>query len=412
MAAYEHSFGTDRSHSQQEQLDGYCAVLDPLRIFTTQEHHQDIQQIEWQQYEIPYELRLVQPSSSQEIYSVIRESLNSAKAIRSSILDAGLHKDLNLIGATQYIEGNRGHTLQNVTVSRSSHVSYGSGDSSESITSLASPGPSSRWSAAQQSLDSATTCNSSTSLAAENSAAQEAPSEGIISQAVSTKLGRERDKSPKSHGLRRLFRGNGLKAKGRVAKARQVTPSVALPSPVAATTECASCFDDISKDGAIGLACQHYYCSPCFLQLVNTAIQHENFFPPKCCLQEIPKKTMRNHLSANELAQYNEKAKEYAVPAEDRWYCSSGTCGKLFDKGKSGTTYDTISCPHCKYRMCKLCRGPRHPLGGRCPQDRGLDATLEEAKREGWRQCYKCRTMVELTRGCRHVTCKCRAEFW
>ena len=50
-------------------------------------------------------------------------------------------------------------------------------------------------------------------------------------------------------------------------------------------------------------------------------------------------------------------------------------------------------------------------MGQECPQDYGLDATLEFAEHEGWRRCHSCRAMVELTVGCRHVTCKCGAEF-
>lgn len=52
-----------------------------------------------------------------------------------------------------------------------------------------------------------------------------------------------------------------------------------------------------------------------------------------------------------------------------------------------------------------------HETGVDCPEDFGLEATLEEAERQGWRRCYKCRALVELTVGCRHITCKCRAQF-
>jgi hypothetical protein len=32
-------------------------------------------------------------------------------------------------------------------------------------------------------------------------------------------------------------------------------------------------------------------------------------------------------------------------------------------------------------------------------------------ERSGWRRCYKCRTLVELTQGCSHITCRCKAQF-
>ncbi|RAL66785.1 hypothetical protein DID88_007568 [Monilinia fructigena] len=33
------------------------------------------------------------------------------------------------------------------------------------------------------------------------------------------------------------------------------------------------------------------------------------------------------------------------------------------------------------------------------------------AKSAGWRRCYKCRTLVELSQGCSHITCRCKAQF-
>lgn len=68
-------------------------------------------------------------------------------------------------------------------------------------------------------------------------------------------------------------------------------------------------------------------------------------------------------------------------------------------------------CPHCSTAICIICRGRGHATGQDCPQDYGLDATLEFAEQEGWRRCHSCHTMVELTFGCRHITCKCGAQF-
>ena len=58
-----------------------------------------------------------------------------------------------------------------------------------------------------------------------------------------------------------------------------------------------------------------------------------------------------------------------------------------------------------------MCRGVAHETGTNCPQDFGLHATLDVADREGWRQCYKCKSLVEKTSGCRHMTCTCKAQF-
>lgn len=41
-----------------------------------------------------------------------------------------------------------------------------------------------------------------------------------------------------------------------------------------------------------------------------------------------------------------------------------------------------------------------------------LKALFEEAKREGWRRCYRCGEMVQLFGACNLVTCNCAAKFW
>lgn len=52
-----------------------------------------------------------------------------------------------------------------------------------------------------------------------------------------------------------------------------------------------------------------------------------------------------------------------------------------------------------------------HPLGQDCPNDIQLDQVLRIGEKSGWRRCYKCRTLVELTQGCTHMTCRCKAQF-
>ncbi len=177
--------------------------------------------------------------------------------------------------------------------------------------------------------------------------------------------------------------------------------------------ECASCLEDMSIKKLVDLTCQHKYCAPCFSQLVSTAMQNENFFPPKCCLQTIPTKLIQPHVPTDVKDLFKLKAKEYAVPAGERWYCPSPSCSKWMDRGKlSSSSPDSFKCPYCKFKICRICHAAAHDDDEDCPQDFGLDATLEAAEREGWRRCYRCRAMVELTVGCRHITCKCKAEFW
>ncbi|KAK2737331.1 hypothetical protein FQN55_001169 [Onygenales sp. PD_40] len=177
--------------------------------------------------------------------------------------------------------------------------------------------------------------------------------------------------------------------------------------------ECASCMDDILDKNLITANCQHKYCHKCFVQLVNTAMDTERLFPPRCCLEKVPLRTVLDNLSHSQRDAYKLKAEEYATPEPNRWYCPSANCGKWIpaSKLKKGTSPNSKCCPYCRVAMCALCRGLTHANTDECPQDFGLEATLEEAENHGWRRCYSCRAMVELTAGCRHITCQCGAEF-
>eukprot|EP00747_Dinoflagellata_sp_TGD_P022995 gnl/TRDRNA2_/TRDRNA2_129475_c0_seq1.p1 gnl/TRDRNA2_/TRDRNA2_129475_c0~~gnl/TRDRNA2_/TRDRNA2_129475_c0_seq1.p1 ORF type:complete len:177 (-),score=0.60 gnl/TRDRNA2_/TRDRNA2_129475_c0_seq1:125-655(-) len=73
-------------------------------------------------------------------------------------------------------------------------------------------------------------------------------------------------------------------------------------------------------------------------------------------------------------------------------------------------------CPACmKTQVCIRCKAPWH-AGITCQEfqkaiDVGAAELARVASNLGWRLCPRCRTFVELTQGCNHITCVCRAEF-
>jgi len=48
------------------------------------------------------------------------------------------------------------------------------------------------------------------------------------------------------------------------------------------------------------------------------------------------------------------------------------------------------------------------PVSERAPEDLVF---AELAKKQKWKRCPKCGTMVERTEGCNHMTCRCAYEF-
>ncbi|MCJ1390542.1 hypothetical protein MMC18_003402 [Xylographa bjoerkii] len=261
----------------------------------------------WQEIDLPDELLQVPSGTQQEICAIVKESFNQSRAIRASLLETyqgQTQTELPQIDRDNPSLKPELHTDDSSVMSRERTVSSHS-------DATASSRDSHRLSTGGQSFDSFTSAESMLSLPL-------TPRIVPLSSSLCTdEPGLE--KRPKRHGLfSKLLRGRELKMKSVALKS-----STSVTEVIAVTKECASCFDDVLSNDAIGLDCQHSYCSPCFTQLVTTAMQHENFWPPKCCLQNIPKGTLEGNLSALNLAKYNLKSKEYATPAGERCY----TCG-------------------------------------------------------------------------------------
>lgn len=346
-----------------------------------------LEQTPWHEYEIPGELEILRPNVPDEIRAIIQETLDEQRAIRLS----RMHAPVIVVGRTNDTEHETRPMDTQAVVAESSAIA-----SNRHATSNSS---SIRTQSFDLSLDSTTSLGSSTFGKDPVNLPDNRASE-LDPNATSRRLQKSREKLSRAHGLFKMLRRprDALIAAGIEQKSE--------------THECTSCFDDVPNKEAIGLPCRHRYCAPCFSQLIATALQNEEHFPPRCCLQEIPRRVLRKHLKAKELASFDNKALEYAVAVGSRYYCARPKCAKWIDPKKARARNGALECPHCSYSMCTVCRGPVHPADQDCPQDFGVNLILEQAERSGWRRCYKCRALVELNMGCRHITCKCRAQFW
>jgi hypothetical protein len=392
-----------------------------MEVGTGPNDQDKVWQTMWQQNDLPNELSETQQKTPKLVQDVVMETFNQAKAVRASMLElAASQKDIqNTLEVSLMSTGG----LRRSTV-RATHRHQGPKPAAQvnarptSSTETVDSSDSGTSSSSRISLESTTTVGSPAESPTSETLEAEKPvtPTGLLSPLSYFNADRESERPSRRYGFMRLLRGKedkGKEIKRKPSPSPPVKEALKLAvAQVSMTKECASCFDDVPDNDAINLACQHSYCRPCLSNLVTTAMQHENFWPPKCCLQDIPNELLERKLSALELASYRLKAKEYSIPAGDRWYCAKPECGKWFVKGEPRAQDATVSCTHCNFDMCLFCRGASHPTGEKCTQDRGLEATLAAAELEGWRRCYSCHTMVELNTGCRHITCKCRAEFW
>ncbi|KAH8908226.1 hypothetical protein BR93DRAFT_877964 [Coniochaeta sp. PMI_546] len=215
-------------------------------------------------------------------------------------------------------------------------------------------------------------------------------------------------------------------------KWRRKTLSHGTPPPMS----CICCREDFvssssaSADGT--LPCGHTYCHACLSVMIAQSTTDESKMPPRCCTQPIPGSVVRAVLARDEQQAFLKAVQQYATPWEARVFCPNPRCGEFIPPRATTTTATASSgarvsdqprhhhhhppptetaCRACRTSVCVMCKGPGHRAGQDCPDDRDLDAVLRMGERSGWRRCYKCRTLVELTQGCTHMTCRCKAQF-
>lgn len=173
--------------------------------------------------------------------------------------------------------------------------------------------------------------------------------------------------------------------------------------------ECISCLDEIPKKVSIKAVC-HHYCPDCFSRLVQTAVDNEAQWPPKCCLNPVPFRTIAKYVLPSLLAAYRLKAEEFATPIGCRVYCPQPDCGVWIRSDRHDAATRTATCT-AGHTLCTMCRGPAHPADEACPQDRDTQLADRLAEEEGWRRCARCSVLVEHREACQHMTCRCGAEF-
>ena len=163
--------------------------------------------------------------------------------------------------------------------------------------------------------------------------------------------------------------------------------------------ECVICGDLKSHYEVTQVSCQHYYCRDCLRELFEKSYKDETLFPPRCCGKNINVLGNVSLFLPRELEDPY-RLRKIEVATKDKTYCADPACAKFM-------VPDTIKhqfcrCDKCGKWTCSKCKRPAHD--GMCPRDKDLAAMEALAKREGWKKCGSCERMIELDRGCNHMT--------
>ncbi|KAF2105400.1 hypothetical protein BDV96DRAFT_375790 [Lophiotrema nucula] len=178
------------------------------------------------------------------------------------------------------------------------------------------------------------------------------------------------------------------------------------------TIMCYSCLEDFPAADVLKLSCigdqyteDHAYCRDCLTTMIQTALADTSHFPPRCCGKIVPMWDAHRFLPKELVARFHEKTDELKTP--NRTYCSNGKCAQWIKPANIAAGVGT--CTACAQETCATCKAKKHT--GLCPEDLSVKQLLQTAKERSWQTCPQCKNMVELSRGCYHITCRCRHEF-
>ena len=163
--------------------------------------------------------------------------------------------------------------------------------------------------------------------------------------------------------------------------------------------DCVSCQEVKPKEETITVLCEHNYCDLCINELYRVASQDESLWPARCCQQIISLEDALHLLRADIYERYRKKSEEFST--DNRIYCCNTSC--LAFVPSRFINGDKATCSICDAETCIICKAKAHD-GIDCPEDPAVQSLMETAAREKYRQCPKCKRMIELDLGCFHMT--------
>uniref|UniRef100_A0A803L3S0 RBR-type E3 ubiquitin transferase n=1 Tax=Chenopodium quinoa TaxID=63459 RepID=A0A803L3S0_CHEQI len=189
---------------------------------------------------------------------------------------------------------------------------------------------------------------------------------------------------------------------------------------------CVICLEETVQDKMFTIdRCLHKYCFSCMKQHVEAKLH--NGMVPKCphenCKYELNVSSCEKFLSPKLIEIMKQRVREASIPVAEKVYCPYPRCSVLMsraeinDFARKENVNRRISgvrkCLKCHGLFCIYCRVPWHnnmsclEYKRSNPNPQPEDAKLKSlATKNLWRQCVKCKHMIELAQGCYHMTCR------
>ncbi|KAI7749549.1 hypothetical protein M8C21_021916 [Ambrosia artemisiifolia] len=204
-------------------------------------------------------------------------------------------------------------------------------------------------------------------------------------------------------------------------------------SDVTITEQCKICFEYIDSGNIFPVnKCLHRYCFSCMRKHAEAKLLQGMLpdCPHETCESKIGIESCRKLLKPELYKIMKSRVKEDSIPPSDKVYCPFPNCSALMSKDEvkehTPTSSSTAAagdtgmrrCVDCNRHFCINCKVPWHDnvtcsdyMNSRKFRSSG-DAKLKSlATKKHWRECIKCKNLVELAFGCYHIYCRCGYEF-
>jgi len=208
----------------------------------------------------------------------------------------------------------------------------------------------------------------------------------------------------------------------------QIAKSLAASAGKEKRESCTICLEDtdVTKIHAVK-GCGHRFCFSCMKEHVKVKLLHGML--PACpqdgCTKKLTVEGSKIFLSPQLLEIMVQRVREGQIPPSQKIYCPYPKCSALMSLSEvihpmqeSSSKYTVADiatlrkCVKCRGSFCISCKVPWHDrmtcnqYKMRYPHARPDDARIQNlARRCSWRQCVRCKHMIELAEGCYHMTC-------
>lgn len=163
-------------------------------------------------------------------------------------------------------------------------------------------------------------------------------------------------------------------------------------------TSCQACLERLPRSETLPAPCGDSYCTDCMTALFEHAVRDEAMYPPRCCGQTIPLDSVRSIITSELAVTFAKKAMEFDTT--NRTYCSNSACSQFIPNDRIND--DVAVCDACNHRTCSICKGNAHQDD--CPEDETTQLALQLGDTQQWQRCNDCRSLVERSEGCNHIT--------